>query len=64
MLEGETWAESGKSQGAPSSVYQNLKLHQLTHAELEISCKKWSDRMSEHLQFCYAISPIWSDIIT
>ena len=33
------------------------------HAELEITKKKWSDKMSEHLHICYAISQIWSDIL-
>ena len=43
--------------------YSNNSSATLHDSELEISYKKWSDTMSEHLQFCYAISQIWSDII-
>ena len=43
------------------------EIHTCTHvevilAELEISLKKWSDKMSKHLHFCSAISQIWSDV--
>ena len=36
----------------------------VAEAELEKSLEKWSEKMSEHLQFCNAISQILLDIVT